>query len=79
MNVPLQLHVHCASYHSGDYHTERLVQSITVVLQVVQIHINTSIYYSVVKHPRENRFWDTNTTTMISSNRDDENCEDGEV
>jgi hypothetical protein len=33
----LQLHVHCVSYHSGDYRAERLVHSATVVLQVVQI------------------------------------------
>jgi hypothetical protein len=35
INVALQLHIDCASY-SGDYLTERLVHSITV-LQVVQI------------------------------------------
>jgi hypothetical protein len=43
INVFLQLHVDCVRYHSGDYRTERLVHSITVVLRVVQIHINTSI------------------------------------
>jgi hypothetical protein len=71
MNVFLQLHVDCVSYHSGDYRTERLVRSITV-LHVVQIHINISIYYSVVHHVRildKNR--DMNTATMISSDRDD--------
>jgi hypothetical protein len=48
----LPLRVDCVSYHSGDYRTERLVHSITVVLHVVQIHINVSIYYSVVYHVR---------------------------
>jgi hypothetical protein len=52
MNVFLQLHVCCVSYHSGDYRTERLVHSITVVIDVVQIHINISIYSSVVHHKR---------------------------
>jgi hypothetical protein len=49
-----QVHVDCVSYHSGDYCTERLVHSITVVFHVVQIHtrINTSRYYSVVHHVR---------------------------
>jgi hypothetical protein len=67
----LQLHVQYVSYHSGEYRTERLVHSINVVLHVVQIHINISIYYSVVHHG-------TNTATMISSDRDDENWEDRE-
>jgi hypothetical protein len=79
MNVFLQLHVDCVSYHSGDYRTERLVLSITVVLHVVQIYINMSIYYSVVHHPRQKPFWDTNTATMISSDRDDKNWEYREV
>jgi hypothetical protein len=51
MNVFLQIHEHCVSY-SGDYCTESLVHSITVVLRVVQIHINVSIYYPVVHHVR---------------------------
>jgi hypothetical protein len=40
------------SYNSGDNGTERLVLSITVVLDVVQIHVNISIYYSDVHHVR---------------------------
>jgi hypothetical protein len=36
MNVFLQLHVDCVSYF-GNYLTERLVHSITVVLHVVKI------------------------------------------
>jgi hypothetical protein len=52
MNVFLQLRVHCVGYISSDNRTERLVLSITVVLKVVQIHINISIYYSVVHHVR---------------------------
>jgi hypothetical protein len=44
VNVFLQLHVDCVSYHSGDYRRERLVLSATVVLQVVQMLINISIY-----------------------------------
>jgi hypothetical protein len=36
INLCLQLHVDCVSY-SGDYRTERLVHSISVVLHVVQI------------------------------------------
>jgi hypothetical protein len=51
INGLLQLHVGCASYHSSDYRTERLVHCITV-LHVVQIHINICIYYSVVNHVR---------------------------
>jgi hypothetical protein len=47
MNVFLQLHVLCASYHSSDYRTERLVRNIAVVLHVVQIHINISIVHHV--------------------------------
>jgi hypothetical protein len=39
----LQLHVDCVSYHSGDYRIGRLVHSITVVLHVVQTHINIGI------------------------------------
>jgi hypothetical protein len=39
MNVLLQLHAYCVSYHSGDCRVERLVHSITVVLQVVEIYI----------------------------------------
>jgi hypothetical protein len=35
MNVFSQLHVHCVSYHSGDYRAERLVHSITVVLHLI--------------------------------------------
>jgi hypothetical protein len=35
MNVLLQLHVDCVCYHPGDCRVERLVHSITVVLQVV--------------------------------------------
>jgi hypothetical protein len=50
MSVFLLLHIHCECYHSGDYRTERLVLSITFVLHVVQIHINISIYYSLVHH-----------------------------
>jgi hypothetical protein len=50
--VYLQLRVDCVSYHSGDYRTERLDDSITHVLHVVQIHINASIYCSVVHHVR---------------------------
>jgi hypothetical protein len=50
MNVFLQLHVDCVRL-CGDYRTERLVHSINVVLHV-QIHINVSIYYSVVHHVR---------------------------
>jgi hypothetical protein len=49
MNVFLQLHSCCVSYHTGDYGTERLVHSINVV---VQIHINIRIYYSIVHHVR---------------------------
>jgi hypothetical protein len=52
MNLFLQLHVDCVRYHSGDNRTERLVHSITVVLHVVQMHINIRIYYSVVHHMR---------------------------
>jgi hypothetical protein len=52
MNVFLQLRAHCVSYHSGDYCTEWLVHSIAVVFHVVQIHINISIYSSVVQHVR---------------------------
>jgi hypothetical protein len=51
INVFLQHHIDFVSYF-GDYHTERLVHSITVVLHVVQIHISISIYYSVVYHMR---------------------------
>jgi hypothetical protein len=51
MNVFLQLHIDCISC-SGDCRTERLVHSITVVLHVVQTHINIGIYYSVVQHVR---------------------------
>jgi hypothetical protein len=40
----------CVSYHSSDYCTERFVHCITLVLHVVQIHINICIYYSVVHH-----------------------------
>jgi hypothetical protein len=43
MNVFLQLHIHCICYHLGDYYAERLFLSITVVLHVVEIHINVSI------------------------------------
>jgi hypothetical protein len=73
MNVFLQLHVHCVSYHSGDYRTERLVLSITDVLHVVQITINISIYFccSSCENPRQKPFWDTNTGTRISSDRDE--------
>jgi hypothetical protein len=42
-NVFLNLFVDCLSY-TGDYSTDRLVHSITVVLHVVQILINISIY-----------------------------------
>jgi hypothetical protein len=38
-----QLHVHCVSYHSGDYRIERLVRNITV-LHAVQIRIYTTYY-----------------------------------
>jgi hypothetical protein len=50
--VFFQLHVQCVCYHSGDYRTEILVLSINVVLHVVQIHSNISIYYFVVHHVR---------------------------
>jgi hypothetical protein len=52
MNVSLQLHEQCVGYNSSDNRKERHVLSITVVLHVVQIHINISIYYSVVHHVR---------------------------
>jgi hypothetical protein len=52
MNVIMQLHVHCVGYNSSDNRTERIVLSITVVLHVVQIRINISIYYSVLHHVR---------------------------
>jgi hypothetical protein len=82
MNVFLQLHVHCVSYHSGDYRTERLVHNITVVLHVFQIHINIGIYYSVVHHVRildKELSRTRNTATMISSDRDDDNWEEQDV
>jgi hypothetical protein len=41
INVFLQLRVDCVSY-SGDYLSERLVHSTTVVLHVVHIHFNIS-------------------------------------
>jgi hypothetical protein len=44
MNVLLQLHADCVNYHSDDCRIGRLVLSITVVLQVVEIYI-ISIYY----------------------------------
>jgi hypothetical protein len=31
MSVFLQLHIHCESYHSGDYDAERLVHSIILL------------------------------------------------
>jgi hypothetical protein len=70
----LQLHVVCVSYYSGDYRNERLVHSINVVI-VVKILINISI----CQNPRQKPFWDTNTGTMISSDRDDENWDHREV
>jgi hypothetical protein len=51
MNVLLQLHADCVSYHCGDSRVERLVHSITVVLQAVQLYI-ISIHYSVVDRVR---------------------------
>jgi hypothetical protein len=60
INVFLQLHEDCVSYQSGDYRTERLVHSITDVLQVLQIHINISIRYSLLHHVRN---LDKNITT----------------
>jgi hypothetical protein len=81
INVFLQLHVHCVSYHSGDYRTERLVHSIAV-LHVVQIHINISIYYSVVQRLRilDKSLPGTRTQLpCISSDRDDQNWDDREV
>jgi hypothetical protein len=81
MNVFLQLHVCCVSYNSGVYGTERLVHSITDVFHVVQIHINISIYSSVVHHVRilDKTFLGHEHSTMISSHRDDENWEDWNV
>jgi hypothetical protein len=52
INAFLQLGVDCVSYHSGDYRTEGLVHSITVVLPVVQIQIIISMHYSVLHHVR---------------------------
>jgi hypothetical protein len=42
-NVFLNVCVDCVSY-TGDYSTDRLVHSITVVLHVVEILINIRIY-----------------------------------
>jgi hypothetical protein len=75
MNVFLELHEDSICYLHGDSRTERLVHSITVVLHVVQIHSNISIYYSVVHHVRileQKPSWRANTATSISSDRDEE-------
>jgi hypothetical protein len=48
INVFLQLLVHCVSYLSGDYRTERHIQNITFVLLGVPIYINISIYCTFV-------------------------------
>jgi hypothetical protein len=60
-------------YHSGDYHRDRLVNSITVVLHVVPIHIYITKTCLFSHHVRvlEKYFWDTNTAFMISFYRDD--------
>jgi hypothetical protein len=81
MSVFLLLHIHCVCYRSGDYRAERLFLSITVVLDVVQIRINISIYYPSLSRedPRQKPFWYMNTATMISCDRADENWEVTEV
>jgi hypothetical protein len=52
INAFLHLGGDCVNYHSGDYRTERLLHSITVVIHVLQIHIIISMHYSVVLHVR---------------------------
>jgi hypothetical protein len=47
MNVYFQLHVHCVTYHSSDYRTERVVHSITVVLHVVK-YILLQVYFTLL-------------------------------
>jgi hypothetical protein len=73
----IQLHADCVSYHSGDYRAESLVHTFTVVLHVVHTHIKYILLCcSSCENPRQKPIWDTNTATMISSDRDDENWED---
>jgi hypothetical protein len=83
INVFLQHHVDCVSYYSGVCRTEGLVHSTTVVLHVVKIHMNIYYYilfcYSSCENPQQKPFCDTNTASMISYERDDDNWEDRDV
>jgi hypothetical protein len=73
INAYLQLRVDCVTYHSGDYRTERLDDSITHVLHVVQIHIKVIMYSYVLHHVRilDKNLSGTRSQVVISSDSDD--------
>jgi hypothetical protein len=75
------LWVDCVSY-AGDYSTVRLVHKHYCFSSFCR---NTYSYKYILiccsscQNPRQNPFWDTNTATILSSDRDDDNLEDREV